>query len=494
MQKDIGMKLVGKGNTLTKNVHVYVHKRKLNKSNIFSNKSKENRYKDDKNNLRDNIYFLNNKINNERNASTIYITANPSTSGFGKYVGNYSVRRFSKYSDKNIFNEQKRKCESLLFNFQNFEIKNYLLKLNKGRLQNSNIQKKIKNIIIKFEENYKNILYDKYSFFKKLCKEKSDFYKYRISKINRNNYKTNLNFPINFLNIFISNNNNNKALKELINVGKYRGKLFLNNIPTYYKYGIKNIPYFKAVLMQHYNKSPVTYSLIFLHFFVYFLWINAKPDNMSYSYFSPAPIKSHSFSLLTSEFMYKYFCCSLKSLREKQLYTLVTNIISHNTIQSFLLNTISLFYIGRSLEILINSKNFFFTYIVSGIISSYIQILYQKNSSYGYKNVYVLGASGSISSILATYTFIHPNHKIYLYGVLGLPLVSGNTFKLGMISNTYMHPTHFFPILFSLFCHYFSILFHIFFYFFPIFFSHFVGPFFVALLFKRAIQHYSKQE
>lgn len=447
MQKVTGMKFVGKGNTLTKNVHVYVHKRKLNKSNIFSNKSKENRYKHDKNDLRDNIYFLNNRINNERNSSTIYITANPSMNGFGKYIGNYSIRRFSKYSDKNIFNEQKRKCESLLFNFQNFEIKNYLLKLNKGRLENSNIQKKIKSIIIKFEENYKNILYDKYSFFKNLCKEKSDFYKYRISKINRNNYKSNLNFPINFLNLFISNNN--KSLKELVNVAKFRGKLFLNNIPTYYKYGIKNIPYFKAVLMHHYNKSPVTYSLIFLHFFVYFLWINAKPENMSYSYFSPAPTKSHSFPLLTSEFMYKYFCCSLKSLREKQLYTLVTNIISHNTIQSFLLNTISLFYIGRSLEILINSKNFFFTYIVSGIISSYIQILYQKNSSYGYKNVYVLGASGSISSILATYTFIHPNHKIYLYGVLGLPLVSRNIFKCGIISNTYMHLLYFiFPFFF----------------------------------------------
>ncbi|CAD2108436.1 rhomboid protease ROM9, putative [Plasmodium vinckei petteri] len=421
MQRTTGVKFMGKGKIVTKNVHAYVHK-----SNIFSSKAKEKAYKYDKNYLRDNGLFLNNNINTERNASTIYMTGNPSMNALGRHAGNYSVRRFSKYSDKNLFNEQKRKCETLLSNFQNFEIKNYLLKLNKGRLQNNNIQKKIKSVIIKFEENYKNVLYNKYSFFKNMCKEKSDFYKYRISQINHNNYKNNLIFPINFFNLFISNNN--KALKELINITKLKGKLFLNNIPVYYKYGIKNIPYFKALLMHHYNKSPVTYSLIFLHFFVYFLWMNAKPRQMSYTYFSPAPIRPHSFSLLTSEFMYKHFCCSLKSLREKQLYTLVTNIISHNTIQSFLLNTISLFYIGRSLEALINSKNFFFTYIVSGIISSYIQILYQKNSNYGYNNVYVLGASGSISSILATYTFIHPNHKIYLYGVLGLPLAVFSSF------------------------------------------------------------------
>ncbi|SCN61044.1 rhomboid protease ROM9, putative [Plasmodium chabaudi chabaudi] len=410
MQRTTGMIFVGKRKIVTKNAHAYVHK-----SNIFSSKSKEKAYKYDKKELRDNALFLNNSINTERNASTIYMPGNPSMNSLGRYAGNYSVRRFSKYSDKSILNEQKRKCESLLSNFQNFEIKNYLLKLNKGRLQNNNIQKKIKNIIIKFEENYKN-----------MCKEKIDFYKYRISQINHSNYKNNLIFPTNFFNLFISNNN--KVLKKLINATKIKGKLFLNNIPVYYKYGIKNIPYFKALLIHHYNKSPVTYSLIFLHFFVYFLWMNAKPRQMSYNYFSPTPIRSHSAPLLTSEFMYKHFCCSLKSLREKQLYTLVTNIISHNTIQSFLLNTISLFYIGRSLEALINSKNFFLTYIVSGIISSYIQILYQKNSNYGYNNVYVLGASGSISSILATYTFIHPNHKIYLYGVLGLPLAVFSSF------------------------------------------------------------------
>ncbi|ETW31891.1 hypothetical protein PFFCH_00675 [Plasmodium falciparum FCH/4] len=118
--------------------------------------------------------------------------------------------------------------------------------------------------------------------------------------------------------------------------------------------------------------------------------------------------------------MYKYFSCSLQNLKEKKLYTLVTNLISHNTIQSFLLNTISLYYIGTALEKIIQSRNFFITYLISGVLSSYIQILYHKNN---YNNIYVFGASGSISSILSTYTFMYPSQNIYLYGVLALPLV-----------------------------------------------------------------------
>ncbi|SCQ16513.1 rhomboid protease ROM9, putative [Plasmodium ovale] len=237
-------------------------------------------------------------------------------------------------------------------------------------------------------------------------------------------------FPSFFHTYTIYMQKNDKSIKHLFYSIAAKGRYSFNNIIYLFKgdlfrnvkkiYRVNGPYYYKRLFIYHYNKSPVTYTLMLLHILIYILWLNAKPIDTTSEFFGGRKKKRKSLYILTSDFMYTYFCCSLQSLREKRLYTLVTNLISHNTIQSFLLNTISLFYIGRSLEMILNSKNFILTYLVSGIISSYVQTLYHKNSYYS--NIYVLGASGSISSILATYTLMYPSQNIYLYGVLALPL------------------------------------------------------------------------
>ncbi|KMZ92668.1 hypothetical protein PVMG_01256 [Plasmodium vivax Mauritania I] len=229
------------------------------------------------------------------------------------------------------------------------------------------------------------------------------------------------------------------------------GRVFFKKLKLLYRDA--NVPYYKNLFYHHFGRAPVTYTLMSLHILVFLLWVKAKPgDTYSYigmpprGYYYPhsnayTPLGGRNASsnysspfrllnFLTMEFMYTQFCCGVQQLRERRLYTLVTNLISHNTGQSLLLNTISLFYIGRSFEMAINSRNFFLTYFLSGIISSYVQICYHKGgrfflsptSSSPYGNVCVLGASGSISSILATYTLMFPRSSIYLYGVLALPL------------------------------------------------------------------------
>ncbi|CRH00514.1 rhomboid protease ROM9, putative [Plasmodium relictum] len=299
-----------------------------------------------------------------------------------------SIRKFSRYSNKG----KDEKGKILLSLIKKDALKSYITNLN-NKMQNvikieGNIEKSINNLYYK--------LRIKYMFLKK--KYQSEISKYK-----------NISSNISIIHMI----KNDRKIKQLLNNLLIKKKYFLNNIHYYFKNFNKS--YYKSLFLYHYRKSPVTYTLMLLHVLVFLLWLKAKPAN-NYDYFRKQYFSSYG---LTLDFMYKYFCCSLRSLKEKKLYTLVTSLISHNTIQSFLLNTISLYYIGTSLEMLINSRNFIITYIISGIISAYVQLLYHKNN---YNNIYVFGASGSISSILMTYTFLYPKQNIYLYGIIALPL------------------------------------------------------------------------
>ncbi|CRG97929.1 rhomboid protease ROM9, putative [Plasmodium gallinaceum] len=305
-----------------------------------------------------------------------------------KFLNSNIIREFSRYSNKG----KDEKGRNILLLIKKESMKNYI----------TNLNNKIQSIIIKERniQKFINKLYYKLHIKYMFLKNK---YQNEISK-----YK-NISSNISMIHLI----KNDKKIKQLLNKLLIQKKYILNNIYYYYKNFNKS--YYKSLILHHYNKSPITYSLMILHFLVFLLWLKSKPAN-SYDYFRKQYLSSYR---LTSDFMYKYFCCSLQSLKEKKLFTLITSLISHNTIQSFLLNTISLYYIGTALEMLINSRNFIITYIMSGIISTYIQLLYHKNN---YNNIYVFGASGSISSILMTYTFLYPKQNIYLYGIIALPL------------------------------------------------------------------------
>ncbi|GAW81406.1 rhomboid protease ROM9 [Plasmodium gonderi] len=345
---------------------------------------------------------------------------------------NYGGRNFSRYSEKQVNMEKKKskKIESLLASLRNKSLRNPFSKLNKITMQN------ISNGEKKFENTMNNT-------YKELCKMCGDLkmkyqdqlyiWKRKKSKLrNKFSFFSNL---TNITNLSLVKNilRDTEKYRFLMHNFSVRGKAYLRGMMlSHCKH--TNISYYKSLIKYHYYKAPVTYTLMTLHVLVYLLWINAKPtyvyDNIGmpkgfFYYPTSNSFFSRNKNFLTQEFMYSHFCCGSQHLKERKLYTLVTNLISHNSIQSLLLNTISLYYIGRSLEIILNSKNFFLTYIISGIISSYIQICSHKNNTSSispYNNIYVLGASGSISSILTTYTFMHPNSSIYFYGVFPLPL------------------------------------------------------------------------
>ncbi|SPJ08996.1 rhomboid protease ROM9 [Plasmodium sp. DRC-Itaito] len=408
------------------------------------------------------FYFpknLEGKRKQEKNVFYLRGTKNSNDCLFNKRINekskkdlcNYNLHRrtFCRYSQENIFNKPKKKKKekinminrygygnkqtNVFFSLSWLNLKYDILEMYKKKnIYNIVIRKYLNNIYIycndlknKYLKIYK-IYNKKYLFrelkektfnhikktFTNMCIYKNDLLKNSVRiKLKWTDIQECLN------NIRFNYNKRNIFLFEKIS-SLYKNKSNINiNIN-------KNTIYYKNMLLFYYKLSPVTYTLILLHIFVYLLWNIAEPSRNSYNYYYINNFKHNNKNkyktpLLSTDIMYKYFSCSLQNLREKKLYTLVTNLISHNTIQSFLLNTISLYYIGTALERIIQPRNFFITYLISGIFSSYIQILYHKNN---YNNIYVFGASGSISSILTTYTFMYPSQNIYLYGVLALPL------------------------------------------------------------------------
>ncbi|GAB66916.1 hypothetical protein PCYB_102660 [Plasmodium cynomolgi strain B] len=347
------------------------------------------------------------------------------------------ARGFSRYSDKQPFRE-KKKSQSILGTMQGIPLlRNMLPKWNGITMEHARkVEKKQLEKIIKktFEElrmKYAEVRVKYQDTLLSTWREERTKIKKRVTPL--------------FLKGMIMKNVafDRQHVKTVLHRVSFGGRFFFENLKHLCRDA--NVQYCRNLIQYHYRRAPVTYTLMALHLLVFLLWMNAKPGD-TYNYigmppgfyypssdiYSPPGVNNASsrysspfglFNFLTLEFMYDHFCCGSKQLREKKLYTLITNLISHNTVQSLLLNTISLFYIGRSFEMIITSKNFFLTYFISGIISSYVQICYHKSGrSSPYGNVCVLGASGSISSILTTYTLMFPSSSIYLYGVLALPL------------------------------------------------------------------------
>ncbi|SOV11944.1 rhomboid protease ROM9 [Plasmodium gaboni] len=435
-----------------RNFHFYITKNLVEKS-----KDKKNIF-DFRGNRKFNNYTFNNYIFNNYIFKN-YIFNNREDDKIKKNLCNYYLneRTFCRYSEENIIKKKKKKEKIYFMNKDErigqiniFSLPSWLrLKYDiieiykKKNIYNIMMRKYLNNIYI-----YYNYLKNRYLKIYNIYSNNNNNNKYVFIKIKENIFcqltKTFINVSI-YKNFLLNNNILRRKLKWTdmkeylenirFNYNKMNIFLFQKISSLYYKnksniYINTNIIYYKNMFLFYYKTSPVTYTLILLHIFVYLLWNIAQPSRNTYNYNYINNFKYNNNNnrnnkniytnpLLSTDTMYKYFSCSLKNLREKKLYTLVTNLISHNTIESFLLNTISLYYIGTALERIIQSKNFFITYLISGILSSYIQILYHKNN---YNNIYVFGASGSVSSILTTYTFMYPFQNIYLYGILALPL------------------------------------------------------------------------
>jgi len=111
-----------------------------------------------------------------------------------------------------------------------------------------------------------------------------------------------------------------------------------------------------------------------------------------------------------------------------RVWTLLTSMFSHFEVWHLLANMVSLFFIGNFVERLIGRKRFFWLYLFSGIFAGLFYTSLSYFFGFGFleriflsPNVFAVGASGAIFSLLGLLAILTPHNKVYL---IAGPLIS----------------------------------------------------------------------
>ena len=95
----------------------------------------------------------------------------------------------------------------------------------------------------------------------------------------------------------------------------------------------------------------------------------------------------------------------------------ITYLFLHSGFFHILINMLVLWMFGKELEYRWGKNKFLFYYLITGIGSGILTILYNP-----YSMIPIVGASGAIYGILIAYTLIYPNRKVYIYGIFPMQI------------------------------------------------------------------------
>ena len=100
-------------------------------------------------------------------------------------------------------------------------------------------------------------------------------------------------------------------------------------------------------------------------------------------------------------------------------WTPITAIFLHINLDHLLYNMLALLIFGTILEKQIGNQTFFALFITSGIIGNLGYLLTANNPM-----IPVIGASGAIYGIMGTLAILEPYRRVYLYGLMPLPMAA----------------------------------------------------------------------
>ena len=95
----------------------------------------------------------------------------------------------------------------------------------------------------------------------------------------------------------------------------------------------------------------------------------------------------------------------------------LTYIFLHSGFFHIFINMLVLWMFGKELEYRWGKNKFLLYYLVTGIGSGILTVLYDP-----YSIIPIVGASGAIYGILIAYTLIYPNRKVYIYGIFPMQI------------------------------------------------------------------------
>lgn len=101
------------------------------------------------------------------------------------------------------------------------------------------------------------------------------------------------------------------------------------------------------------------------------------------------------------------------------LWQPVTAMFIHANFQHLLFNMLGLIMFGMNVEKSIGSKEFTLYYFVCGITANLFSLLVYVLT--GQNNVFLMGASGAVYSILFAFAVIFPTVRIFIFGIIPVP-------------------------------------------------------------------------
>lgn len=93
-----------------------------------------------------------------------------------------------------------------------------------------------------------------------------------------------------------------------------------------------------------------------------------------------------------------------------ELLTLITNTFLHGGFLHLIGNMVYLWFFGRKVESAMGPWRYLALYLISGVLSSMIDVIFSFQS-----NVPSIGASGAIAGILAAYMMIYPKARVWMW-------------------------------------------------------------------------------
>jgi hypothetical protein len=128
---------------------------------------------------------------------------------------------------------------------------------------------------------------------------------------------------------------------------------------------------------------------------------------------------------------------------------IITSIFLHASFMHLFLNMVALLFIGGSLEKELKGWVFLLIYLVSGILGNLAMLLPFLYS----RQVIGVGASGAISGLVGTGTFLCPGCLVFFESILPIPFVlAGVLYFLTTIMNLFVpseiaYPVHFIGLI-----------------------------------------------
>jgi membrane associated rhomboid family serine protease len=142
---------------------------------------------------------------------------------------------------------------------------------------------------------------------------------------------------------------------------------------------------------------PITNVLLIFSISVGFLLTNFLPDNTYYALVSKYGLVADSFQAENI----------LETKPLPKLLTLFTHVFLHGGWIHFLSNIWTLYIFGDTVEDRMGSKRYLSFFLISGVISGLMQVLFIPGSK-----VPIIGASGAIASVLGAYFVMYPRARV----------------------------------------------------------------------------------